>query len=282
MLSSVSSYQAQSPINFGNKKAKATPQNNYKLARENADIYETTKPKMSNFKKAMVTLGAVGTGILAAKLLLKGKVKEAVKLAKHIEYQKATNIEEALNFAKNTLGVELKNVKNLHVANFINENLVKLSNKTKGEVALPKSIKITKTTKGLAGRYNPLKDSVSLSELKWNDEFGNYIKNNQFKWFQDENLTVLYHEIGHKQHIKNVGVFKTLYSSKDYKQKVNTIKQELLEYLGQGVDTTAPAILHYISAPGETFAQTFSLTMQGKPPKGKIADLYKQLGGKIY
>lgn len=282
MLSSISSYQAQSPINFENKKAKATPPNNYKLERENADIYETTKPKMSNSKKAMVTLGAVGTGILAAKLLLKGKVKEAVKLAEHIEFQKATNIEEALNFAKNTLGVELKNVKNLHVANFINENLVKLSNKVKGEIDLPKSIKITKMTERLAGGYNPLKDSVSLSELKWDDEFGNYIKNNQFKWFQESNITTLYHEIGHKQHFKKVGLFKTLYPSKDYKQKVNTIKQELLDYLGQGVDTTDPAILHFISAPGETFAQTFSLTMQGKPPKGKIADLYKLLGGKIY
>lgn len=282
MLNSVSNFQAQRPVTFGAKKAKENSANKYMSQNNKTDIYQFPKPKMSNTQKAVISLGAIGTGIIATKLLLKGKVKEAVKLAEHIEFQKATKLEDAINFAKTNLGIELQNVKNLHVANFINENLVKLSNKAKGEIDLPKSIKITKLMKGMAGRYNPLKDSVSLSHLHWDDEFGNYIKNNQFKYLQEENLTTLYHEIGHKQHVKKVGVFKSLYQTKDYKQKVNAIKQELLEYLGQGIDTTDPAIQHFISAPGETFAQTFALTMQGKTPKGKIADLYKQLGGKIY
>lgn len=264
-------------------------QNAYSLKTNNSQVFFTgrseTVPKKKSNKGLVLSLGAAGAGIGVAVLLLKGRLKSAKQLVENIKFQEAKTLEDAINFAQTNLGVQLKHMPNVKVANFINENLVKLSNKGNGKVPLPKTIKIGKLWSGIAGRYNPLNDSVTLSSKNWGELFAkdfDLIKNNpNLKFMLDLKIINLYHEIGHGVQIKKTGLIHGLYPSKKFRCQVSEIKEDLLKYLGDGYDTSSIEYLHFIDNPTETFAQIFAKMMTGNPPPKKIADLYESLGGTL-
>ena len=110
-----------------------------------ADSVElSTKSKgLSKKTKLAVILGAIGIVGTAVALILRGKFSKAVELAEHIEFTRASSIEEAIEFGQKHFGIQ--NYKNftendLEVLNWINEGLTIINNKFKGKVKIPRTI----------------------------------------------------------------------------------------------------------------------------------------------
>ena len=100
------------------------------------------KKKLSSAAKWGIAGGAAAIATIAF-LVAKGRVSEAKKLAEHIEFKKAENIEDAIKFGKEHLGIKhYRGFKadDLDAVNWINEGLVNTSNKFKGVLRMPKNI----------------------------------------------------------------------------------------------------------------------------------------------
>lgn len=97
------------------------------------------KKSFSSKHKTAIMAGATLAGVATvAVLIAKGRFSEAKKLADEIKFQKANTMEEAIAFAKEHLGIKSFDVGgDLEVANYVNEGLVRISNKFKGKADLP-------------------------------------------------------------------------------------------------------------------------------------------------
>ncbi len=102
------------------------------------------KENKSLSTKAKIAIGtAFGVAATAAFLIYKAKISEVKKLAEHIDFKPAETLQEAIEFAKKTLGI--KNVygfeeADLDVLNFANKGLVNVSNAHKGQLRMPKCL----------------------------------------------------------------------------------------------------------------------------------------------
>ena len=100
------------------------------------------KKGLSNKVKLGIAGGVLSLGgIIASVFFLKGKTLNHANFAEHIDFKPAQTMEEAIEFAKKHLGIENFNLgDDLEMANWVNEGLVKLSNRFKGKAQMPKNV----------------------------------------------------------------------------------------------------------------------------------------------
>lgn len=120
----------------------------------------------------LAAAGSIGTVIY---LIMHGKVGKATQLAEHIDFKPAQTIEEAIQFGKDNL--KIKKYKgftenDLEVLNFINEGLTNVSNKLKGTIRLPKTIKYKDIKDSTLAQVGPFSKSFELNK----NIFGNMDK----------------------------------------------------------------------------------------------------------
>ena len=233
----------------------------------------TPQEKKSNISAKRLAGIALGIGAIAAGTILfkKWNPKPIKVLAEHIDFIKADTIEDALKFAQNNFGVKLNVNGQLKTANWINESLVNLSNKTKGKVLLPKEIKICKLRKGVQGRYNPFTRTVSLAEYYFGSAFEKDFDIVKKHGYLPERLLNLYHEIGHGIHLTGSNIFNELIGTSGFKKKISACPNDLTEFIGGK---------YFTRCEGETYAQLFGKKMaEGKLPD-YAEDLWRKIGGK--
>ncbi len=120
----------------------------------------------------LAAAGSIGTVIY---LIMHGKVGKATQLAEHIDFKPAQTIEEAIQFGKDNL--KIKKYKgftenDLEVLNFINEGFTNVSNKLKGTIRLPKTIKYKDIKDSTLAQVGPFSKSFELNK----NIFGNMDK----------------------------------------------------------------------------------------------------------
>lgn len=117
----------------------------------------------------LAAAGSIGTVIY---LIMHGKVGKATQLAEHIDFKPAQTIEEAIQFGKDNL--KIKKYKgftenDLEVLNFINEGFTNVSNKLKGTIRLPKSIKYKDLEDSTLAQVGPFTKSFELNKNVFGD-----------------------------------------------------------------------------------------------------------------
>lgn len=120
----------------------------------------------------LAAAGSIGTVIY---LIMHGKVGKATQLAEQIDFKPAQTIEEAIQFGKDNL--KIKKYKgftenDLEVLNFINEGFTNVSNKLKGTIRLPKTIKYKDLKDSTLAQVGPFSKSFELNK----NIFGNMDK----------------------------------------------------------------------------------------------------------
>lgn len=120
----------------------------------------------------LAAAGSIGTVIY---LIMHGKVGKATQLAEQIDFKPAQTIEEAIQFGKDNL--KIKKYKgftenDLEVLNFINEGFTNVSNKLKGTIRLPKTIKYKDIKDSTLAQVGPFSKSFELNK----NIFGNMDK----------------------------------------------------------------------------------------------------------
>lgn len=156
------------------------------------DTVETKKEEKKGLSKlakwGIGITGTLGTLIVTLSLISKHQTKALTKLykekmilkelPKELEFKEAKTLDEAIKFAKETLGIEKidKNI-SLEALNFTNKGIVDVSNANKGRLFVPKSIKY-------AGEGEKFIAAVE-QDIK-SENFGSLIINKDF--FTNESL----------------------------------------------------------------------------------------------
>ena len=231
---------------------------------------ENEKPKFSVSKIAGFVLG-LSTIAIGTILFKKWNPKPIKELAQHIDFVKADKIEDAIKFAQENLGVKLEVNGQLKTANWINESLVNLSNKTKGKVLLPRKIKICKLPKMINGKYNPFTKTVNLAEYSFGTSFERDFEKVKKIGLLEERLVTLYHEIGHGIHLSISNIFNEIFSTPRFKKIVCNNKEKLIQYLGSE---------YFTRSEGEAFSQIFGKKMAEVDLPNYVEEIWKKLGGK--
>lgn len=137
VVNKISNYQT-----FGNtlSKPKNTSFNEGSTPLNSYSTQENKKEGLTKNQKILIGTGILTTIIGVGALLLKGKVGQAKTLAQNIKFTPAKTIEEARTFAKTHLGINNYELDDVDVANWLNEGLLNLKYKTKGNVKIPKSV----------------------------------------------------------------------------------------------------------------------------------------------
>ena len=143
------------------------------------DEFVNSNKKPNSNKNLLLGIGAglAAAGSIGAViyLIMHGKVGKATQLAEHIDFKPAQTIEEAIQFGKDNL--KIKKYKgftenDLEVLNFINEGFTNVSNKLKGTIRLPKTIKYKDLKDSTLAQVGPFSKSFELNK----NIFGNMDK----------------------------------------------------------------------------------------------------------
>ena len=240
--------------------------------RRNINFGAKQEPK-SDISAKKIAGYALGLGAIAAGIILfkKWNPKPVKELAQHIDFVKADNIESAIKFAQENFGVKLRVNGQLKTANWINESLVNLSNKTKGKVLLPKEIKICKLSDNLHGKYNPFTRTVKLAENYFGKAFERDFEKVKDMGLLSERLITLYHEIGHGIHLTTSNILNEVFGTSRYKKIISGCRDDLAQYLGGK---------YFTRCEGEAYAQIFAKKMaEGKLPDS-VEKVWQKIGGK--
>lgn len=128
--------------------------------------------KLSDTEKYSINTGA-GTIVIAASIYL---VKRAFKIppsittgikqyAQNIEFKTASSLEEAIEYAQKNWGIKEFEITNLDIANWVNLNITKISNKLNGKLAVPHIINYTTPQKNkYAVSINPEQDTIFINK----------------------------------------------------------------------------------------------------------------------
>lgn len=256
-------------------------------------------------KKALVGIGAsLAAAATVGILLAKGDFRQAKQLAEHIDFKEAKTMDEAVQFAKENLGVKLQIGDNLDVANFLNEIFVDVNNKMKGKAVLPKKVKMESVTSsdgyeafGFYDKKGNMKlgktfiNIVDLSRKKGVSfkEFANEIS----KKANDETVItrMLYHELGHANH-KNFMKMRRLPELKADGNKDTHLTEEFLQdvkdnkivhdFFDKNTSTRLDdGTIYSLSSPAEFVADTFSFKMLGKSIPEEVEKIYQKFGGPV-
>lgn len=98
------------------------------------------KRGLSKGAKIGIGLGAVGSIAIAIALLAKGKSSQAKEALQHLDFKEAKNIEEAVKWGKENLGIKNYDLDNLDVINWVNKGLSDVFNHSKGKATMPISV----------------------------------------------------------------------------------------------------------------------------------------------
>lgn len=98
------------------------------------------KRGLSKGAKIGIGLGAVGSIAIAIALLAKGKSSQAKEALQHLDFKEAKNIEEAVKWGKENLGIKNYDLDNLEVINWVNKGLSDIFNHSKGKATMPISV----------------------------------------------------------------------------------------------------------------------------------------------
>lgn len=91
--------------------------------------------------------------------------EDTIRLDEKIEFKKAETIEEARRFAEENLKIKNFKIDDLEYANWINEGLTNISNKYKGKVYFPKTIKFYKSKRPQEqGSYSLMQDRMLINK----------------------------------------------------------------------------------------------------------------------
>lgn len=81
-------------------------------------------------------------GLVAAAVLSKGKTLKPANFAEHIDFVKASTMEEAVEFAKKNFGIKTFDFgDDLEFANWVNEGLVNINNRFKGKANIVENLR---------------------------------------------------------------------------------------------------------------------------------------------
>ena len=121
---------------------------------DTVEIDGKKKTGLSNGAKAGIGVGILTAIGVAAALIRKGNVKEAVKLAEHIDFTEAKTLDEAIKWGKEHLGIKrYLDIDNLEVVNWINKGLVDVNNFMKGKAKMPSIVSSLKPTTEQDAQY---------------------------------------------------------------------------------------------------------------------------------
>ena len=112
---------------------------------------EEDKKKLSTGTKVGIGVG-IATLATIAFFVAKGRISEAKTLAEHIDFKSAQNIDDAIKFGKENLGIKSYDgfgTNDLDAINWLNEGFVNVSNKMKGKLRMPKHVIFIDDTKVL-------------------------------------------------------------------------------------------------------------------------------------
>lgn len=113
------------------------------------DVFESSKSKDKQNKNKTQLERALSLGVIAGVvttllfLIRKNNYSEVKKLAKNIQFNPSATVEEAINFGQKTLKIpEYSGFSDndLDVINWLNEGMVNVANKMKGELRMPKKV----------------------------------------------------------------------------------------------------------------------------------------------
>lgn len=241
--------------------------------KSNINFGTKQQEQKSNISAKKIAGIALGLGAIAAGIILfkKWNPKPVKELAQHIDFVKADNIESAIKFAQENFGVKLEVNGQLKTANWINESLVNLLNKTKGKVLLPKEIRICKLPNGLQGKYNPFTRTVKLAENYFGRAFEKDFEKLKDIGLLSERLVTLYHEIGHGIHLTTSNILNEIFGTSKYKKIISGCRDNLSQYLGGE---------YFVRCEGETFAQLFGKKMAEGNLPDFAANIWEKIGGK--
>lgn len=193
----------------------------FKTAPYSSDRVEINKPQEDtpaiNKKNGLSNGAKIGLGALTligigavAYILTNGKVgnKSVQQLAEHIEFKKANNIEEAIEFGKTHLGIKDYSgfsAKDIDVMNWINEGMVNISNKLKGKIKTPKNIHYEAIDGQTMLQVTSDGQCLTIDKLVFEDidkAINNYLKDGS--WITIQNGKFAYPEIYSSNTIKEL------------------------------------------------------------------------------
>ena len=171
------------PINFRAQDA-ATSILEKTPSKDVVEISATKEDKQGLSKGAKWGIGiasALGTLITAGILIQKHEFKRLTKLfdkrltisnlPENIQFKEAKTLEEAIKFAKETLGIGYIDKKfNLEMLNYANKGIVDVSNANKGRIFVPKKLLVCKDEGAIAFTVQDI-ESKMFGTLAINPEF---------------------------------------------------------------------------------------------------------------
>ena len=147
------------------------------------DTIETKKEEKKGLSKAakwgLGIAGTIGTLVLTMSLISRHQTKALTKLYKEkmvfkelpekLEFKEAKTLDEALKFAKETLGIEKidKNI-TLDAMNYVNRGIVDVSNANKGRLFVPKIVSFKNTKENFIACVDPNIKTKHFGELTLN------------------------------------------------------------------------------------------------------------------
>ncbi len=268
-----------------------------------------------------VTALVVG-GLLYKHKIDSTKIKN---LPEHIDFKCGETLEEAIEFGKKNLGIKkYRGFKeaDLDVLNWVNEGLVNVNNVTKGKSAMPRKI-VYENLKDAAGGMNCYGTMrINKEEIELTKEFVEdcYKKRNfkdsdkvlkilhskkNFKYWQKllpcviiaegkqktlklrtcSQFSVIYHEMGHLQHAKNID--ENIYFALGgllSKEEITPEAQKLLDLFNSKIDVAKSVSEYAATTPLEFVAECFSKIIDEKTMNKTLLspearELYTKLGG---
>lgn len=191
-------------INFRGKDATVSLE---KVPESDAIELSTEKEKKEGLSKSakwgIGIAATLGTLITAGVLIQKHEFKRLTKLfdkkmtisnlPEHIQFKEATTLEEAIKFAKETLGIGYVDKKfSLEMLNFANKGIVDVSNANKGKIFVPKKLVVCKDEGAIAFTVKEIEHSW-FGTLGINPECFTHESLNKklTKWFVDPKTTIV-------------------------------------------------------------------------------------------
>ena len=131
--------------------------------------------------------------------------------------------------------------------------------------------------------YSKARNILALLLKKSPDTMKSILKGQESKRFLFGTFDDIYHEMGHFQHLNNVGVnlFNQLSNYDLSKTKLNKKGKELWDLFNKSKDTVLNVSDYAKTTPAEFVAETFNGLCYGIKYDDKVMDLYQKLGGAV-
>lgn len=254
------------------------------------DTFENKNQKNKKNQKILFFLGAFATAIIATNLIIKHKFGQPKQLAEYIEFKSAKTIEEAAQFAKQNLGTKIFRIKDLDVANWTNEGLTHINNKTKGKAKMPRIITYTSNfpkkydvaaTMNAFGILRINKTCIESNKAKIEGSFKD-LRTAMKKMFGGKDLDefyVIFHEQGHLEHSKSAKNFHTLANPEELKRRGEKPSEEVKDFMDNHLETAEKVSDYAMTSPNEFVADTYAKMLSGHKFPHDVMELYKKFNG---